>query len=86
MRIEIFLTEIIKGLAWTDVMFSAFIVLVALWIICKPEIKRRCEQCRAGCLGKTRAGQSLTLLRRFGAPQVAGNHPRPTVLGLRRKI
>jgi hypothetical protein len=39
MRIEIFLTEIIKGLAWTAVMFSAFIVLVALWIIFKPEIQ-----------------------------------------------
>jgi len=39
MRFEIFLTEIIKGLAWTAVMFSAFIVLVALWIIFKPEIQ-----------------------------------------------
>jgi len=39
MRIEIFLTEIIKGLAWTAVMFSAFIVLVALWIIYRPDIQ-----------------------------------------------
>ena len=38
-KIEELLTEIIRSLGWVAVMFSTFIVLVALWIIFKPEIQ-----------------------------------------------
>jgi hypothetical protein len=38
-KIEELLTEIIRSLGWVAVMFSAFIILVALWIIFKPEIQ-----------------------------------------------
>jgi len=38
-KIEALLTEIIRSLGWAAVMFSAFIVLAALWIIFKPEIQ-----------------------------------------------
>lgn len=38
-KIETLLTELISGLAWTAVMFSAFIILVALWVIFKPDIQ-----------------------------------------------
>ena len=38
-KLETLLTELISGLAWAAVMFSAFIVLVALWVIFKPNIQ-----------------------------------------------
>jgi hypothetical protein len=38
-KIETLLNELIKGLGWTAVMFTAVIILVALWVIFRVDIQ-----------------------------------------------